>query len=157
MAGLNLIEIQDVIASHIEDEFPQYEVYQDYILDEEELSKQDSRIKPYIVISWDGLSRSPRNASFGGVRKDEYTSGFSIGVIAPKPIQCRRGLNIIVDRLVGWSYDGVGYLTPIESSGSFVVAERNGRPHMYMAMADFTFPMNSTDPGAYITHPNSGS
>ena len=55
MAGLNLIEIQDIIAAYIEDEFSQYEVYQDYILDEEELSKQDSRIKPYIVISWDGL------------------------------------------------------------------------------------------------------
>jgi len=157
MTGLNLVEIQDLIAAQIREEFPQYEVYEDYILDEQELEKVDSRIKPYIVISWDGLSRSPRGASFGGVRKDEYISGFAIGVIAPKPIQCRRGLNIIVDRLVGLSYDGVGYLTPINSSGSFVVAERNGRPHMYMAMAEFTFPMNAVDPGAYIMPPNSGS
>jgi hypothetical protein len=157
MTGLNLIETQDLIAAYVKDEFPQYEVYEDYILDEEELSKQNSAIKPYIVISWDGLSRSPRGASFGGVRKDEYVSGFAIGIIAPTPNQCRRGVNIIVDRLVGWSYDGVGYLTPVNSSGAFVVAERNGRPHMYMAMAEFSFPMNSTDPGAYITPPNSGS
>jgi hypothetical protein len=157
MTGLNLIDTQDLIAGYIRSEFSQYEVYEDFILDEEELAKQDAHTKPYIVISWDGLSRSPQNASFGGVRKDEYTSGFAIGIVAPKPIQCRRGVNIIVDRLVGWSYDGVGYLTPIASSGSFVAAERNGRPHMYMAMAEFTFPMNSTDPGAFIQPPSSGS
>jgi hypothetical protein len=134
MAGLNLVEVQDIIAEHIIDEFPMYKVYQDYILNEEELG-----------------------ASFGGVRKDQYVSGFEIGIIAPTPSQCRRGINIIVDRLVGWSYDGVGFLTPGSSTGSFVVAERNNRPHMYMAMAEFSFPMNAVDPGSYIMPPNSGS
>jgi hypothetical protein len=157
MAGLNLVEVQDIIAEHIIDEFPAYKVYQDYILDEEELAKQDSRIKPYIVISWDGLTRLNSGASFGGVRKDQYVSGFDIGIIAPTPSQCRRGINIIVDKLVGWSYDNVGFLTPGSSTGSFVVAERNNRPHMYMAMAEFSFPMNAVDPGSPILPPNSGS
>ena len=157
MAGLNLVEIQDVIVDHIRDEFPQYEVYEDYILNEQELVKVDSRIKPYIVISWDGLSRSGANASFAGVRKDEYFSSFSIGIIAPTPKQCRRGLNILVDQLVGWSYVGVGYLTPGQSTGAFVIAEREGVPHLYMAMADFTFPVNAENPGAYIQPPGNGS
>lgn len=157
MSGLNLVETQDLIVDYVRDEFPQFDVYEDFILDDEELSKQDSRTEPYIVISWDGLSRSPGGASFGGVRKDEYVSGFAIGLIAPTPNQCRRGVNLIVDRLVGWSYDGVGFLTPTSSTGAFVVAERNGRPHMYMAMAEFVFPMNAIDPGAYIEPPNSGS
>lgn len=151
MAGLNLIEVQDLIVAHIRSEFSSYEVYEDYILNEQELLKVNNRVKPYIVISWDGLSRSPANASFGGVRQDEYFSAFSIGIIAPTPSQCRRGMNIMVDKLVGWSYDGVGVLTPLSSTGAFVIAERDGTPHLYMAMAEFTFPMNSTDPGAYIT------
>lgn len=151
MAGLDLVSIQDLIVSHIETEFSQYEVYQDYILNEQELLKVDARVKPYLVISWDGLSRSPANASFAGVRQDEYFSGFAIGIIAPTPSQCRRGMNILVDNLVGWSYDGVGYLTPTQSTGAFVAAERDGVPHLYMAVAEFTFPMNNDDPGAYIT------
>lgn len=151
MAGLNLIEIQDLIVAHIRSEFSAYEVYEDYILNEQELLKVDARVKPYIVISWDGLSRSTRNASFAGVRQDEYFSGFAVGIIAPTPSQCRRGMNIMVDKLVGWSYDGIGYLTPTNSTGAFVAAERDGVPHLYMAMAEFYFPMNSEDPGAYIT------
>lgn len=151
MAGLNLVEIQDLILAHVRSEFSQYEVYEDYILNEQELLKVDARVKPYLVISWDGLSRSAGNASFAGVRKDEYFSAFAIGLIAPTPRQCRRGLNIIVDQLVGWSYDDVGFLTPTNSTGAYVVAERDGIPHLYMAMAEFTFPVNAEDPGAYIT------
>ena len=151
MAGLNLLSVQDLIVQHVRTQFNSYEVYEDYILDEQELSKVSRTIKPYIVISWDGLNRSPANASFAGVRHDEYYSGFAIGIIAPTPSQCRRGMNILVDNLVGWSYDGVGVLTPTNSTGAFVVAENDGVPHMYMAMAEFTFPMNSDDPGAYIT------
>jgi hypothetical protein len=153
MTGLNLIAIQDTILTYIEDEFPQYKVYEDYVLSEQELQRVDKRIKPYIVIAWHGLTRLNQGASFAGVRQDQYESDFDIGVIAPTPKQCRKGLNIIIDNLVGWSYDNVGYLTPGQSSSAFVAAERDGVPHLYMAMADFSFPMNSTDPGAYMTPP----
>jgi hypothetical protein len=150
MSGLNLVKVQDTILSYIEGEFPSYKVYEDYILSEEQLQRVDARVKPYIVIAWHGLSRLNRGASMAGVRLDQYESGFDIGVIAPTPKQCRRGMNIILDNLVGWSYDNVGRLTPGQSSGAFVVAERDGVPHLYMAMADFTFPVNTTDPGSYI-------
>lgn len=151
MSGLDLVSIQDTIAAHVRAQFPAYEVYEDYVLNDEELQKIDNKVKPYLVISWDGLSRSARNASFAGVRFDEYSSGFSIGVIAPSPRQCRRAMNLIFDKLVGYSPDGVGYLTPSNSFGAFVVSERNGVPHLYMSMADFTFPMNVENPGANIT------
>lgn len=151
MSGLNLVAVQDSITAHVRAEFPAYEVYEDYILNDEELQKVDNRVKPYIVLSWDGLSRSNRGSSFSGVRFDEYYSGFSVGVIAPAPKQCRRAMNIIFDKLVGYSPDGVGYLTPSGSFGAFVVSERNGVPHLYMSMADFTFPMNVENPGSYIT------
>lgn len=151
MAGLDLVDIQEDIYSHISSTFPGYEIYQDFILNEQELLKIDSRVKPFIVISWDSLRRSSRNASFAGVRYDEYYSGFSIGVIAPTPTQCRKAINYITDSLIGWSPDSVSQLVPTGGLGAFVVSERSGVPHLYMSMASFIFPMNSTDPGSYIT------
>jgi hypothetical protein len=151
MAGLDLVSVQDAIAAHIESEFSGYDVYQDYILNDEQLQKISNRVKPFIVISWDGLSRSSAGGSLSGVRFDEYYSGFSIGIIASAPKQCRSAMNIIYDKLTGWSPDSVGKLSPSGGVGTFVISEKGGVPHLYMAMADFNFPMNSTDPGAYIT------
>jgi hypothetical protein len=150
MAGLDLISVQDTIVAYVRSEFSGYTVYEDYILNDQELQKVSNKVKPYIVISWDGLSRLATGGSFSGVRFDEYFSGFSIGIIAPVPKQCRRAMNIIFDKLVGWSPDGVGKLIPSTSAGTFVIAEKNGVPHLYMSMADFTFPMNVEDPGSNI-------
>ena len=151
MAGFDLVSIHNTILAHIESEFPDFDVYEDYVLNEQELRRTDARIKPYIVVSWYGLNRLANAASMSGVRQDQYESGFDIGVIAPTPSQCRKAINIIVDKLIGYSYDGVAYLTPGSSSSAFVVAQRDGVPHMYMAMAEFTFPVNYDDPGSYMT------
>jgi len=151
MAGFDLVSIHNTILAYIESQFSDYDVYEDYVLNEQELQRTDSRIKPYIVISWYGLNRLANNASMAGVRQDQYESGFDIGVIAPTPTQCRQAINIIVDNLIGYSYDGVGYLTPGSSTSSFVVAQRDGTPHLFLAMAEFTFPVNTTDPGSYMT------
>jgi hypothetical protein len=156
MAGLDLVKVQEDIYDHVVSSFPGYKVYQDFILNEQQLEKMEARVKPFIVISWDSLRRSARNASFAGVRHDEYYSGFSIGVIAPTPTQCRKAMNYITDALIGWSPDGVGKLVPTGGLGSFVVSERSGVPHLYMSMSSFVFPMNAIDPGSNIV-PNSGS
>jgi len=154
MTGLNLVVIQDQILDYIKTEFPAYKVYEDYVLNEQELQRVDSRVKPYIVIAWHGLNRLNNGASFAGVRQDQYESGFDIGIIAPTPKQCRRGMNILIDNLIGYSYDGVAYLTPGQSSSAFVAAEREGVPHLFMATADFTFQMNTTDPGSRMSPPS---
>jgi hypothetical protein len=153
MAGFDLVDIQDTIRTYIESEFPQYRVYEDYVLNEQELQRVDKRVKPYIVISWYGLNRLRSNGSVAGVRQDQYESGFDIGVIAPTPKQCRYAINIIVDNLIGYSYDNVARLIPGASTSAFVAAERDGVPHLFMAMAEFTFPVNTTDPGSYMQPP----
>jgi hypothetical protein len=153
MAGFDLVSIQDTIRTYVESEFPSYRVYEDYVLNEQELQRADGRVKPYIVISWYGLTRIRSNGSLSGVRQDEYESGFDIGVIAPTPKQCRYAINIIVDNLIGYSYDNVARLIPGTSTSAFVAAERDGVPHLYMAMAEFTFPVNTTDPGSYMSPP----
>lgn len=153
MTGFDLVSIHNIILQHIEEDFPSYKVYEDYVLNEQELQRTEKRIKPYIVISWYGLNRLKSNGSIAGVRKDEYESGFDIGVIAPTPKQCRHAINIIIDNLIGYSYDDVARLIPGTSTSAFVAAERDGVPHLYMAMAEFTFPVNTTDPGSYMTPP----
>ncbi len=153
MAGFDLVSIQNTIRQYIESEFPDYKVYEDYVLNEQELQRVDKRIKPYIVISWYGLTRLGGNGSVAGVRQDQYQSGFDIGVIAPTPKQCRYAINIIVDNLIGYSYDNVAFLTPGTSTSAFVAADRDGTPHLYMAMAEFTFQVNTTNPGSYMQPP----
>lgn len=153
MTGFNLVGTQDIILAHIESEFSSYEIYEDYVLNEQELARVDSRVQPYIVISWHGLNRMNNAAAISGVRQDEYESGFDIGIIAPTPKQCRKGLNILVDNLIGYSFDGGAYLTPGQTSNTFVVSNREGVPHLYMAMAEFTFPMNYDSPGQRMTPP----
>lgn len=153
MTGFNLVSVQNTILSYLESEFPDYKIYEDYVLNEQELQRVDKRVKPYIVVAWHGLERLNSAAAISGVRRDEYESGFDIGVIAPTPKQCRYAMNIIVDNLIGYSFDNTAYLTPGGSSSPFVAAARDGMPHLYMAMAEFTFPMNYNNPGAYMTPP----
>jgi hypothetical protein len=154
MAGFDLVSVQDTILSHLESEFSDYEIYEDYVLNEQELQRVDRRVKPYVVVAWHGLERLNSAAAISGVRHDEYESGFDIGVIAPTPKQCRYAINIIVDNLIGYSFDNTAYLTPSGSSSPFVAAARDGVPHLYMAMAEFTFPMNYNSPGTPMTPPS---
>ena len=154
MAGFDLVSVQNTILSYLESEFSDYEIYEDYVLNEQELQRVDRRVKPYIVVAWHGLERLNSAAAISGVRQDEYESGFDIGVIAPTPKQCRYAINIIVDNLIGYSFDGTAYLTPGASSSPFVAAARDGVPHLYMAMAEFAFPMNYNSPGTPMTPPS---
>lgn len=150
MAGLNLIPVQDNILAYVEAEFPGYEVYEDMVLDEESLLRVDNNVKPYIVIRWGGLMRNLRGGAFSGVRYDEYTSNFNLSIIAPTPKQCRRALNIIYDKLVGWKPTGGTPLIP-ETSGVYVVADTNGKPHIYIGSTTMSFAANMENPGEHIT------
>lgn len=150
MAGLNLIPIQDNIADYIRAEFPGYELYEDTVLDDEYLLRVDGNVKPYIVLRWGGLMRSPQNASFGGVRLDEYTSNFDLNIIAPTPRQAREAMNIILDSLIGWKPDAIAPLIPL-GGGVYVQNDVNGRPHVYIASHRLEFVVNADNPGSPIT------
>lgn len=153
MTGFNLVSVQSTILSHLQTQFSDYEIYEDYVLNEQELQRVNKQVKPYIVVAWHGLDRLGSNAAISGVRQDEYESGFDIGVIAPTPKQCRYAINIIIDNLIGYSFDGTAYLTPGQSSSPFVAAAKDGVPHLYMAMSEFSFPMNYDNPGQAMTPP----
>lgn len=151
MAGLDLVSIQDSIVAYIKQEFAGYEVFEDYILDDEQITKMDNKVKPYIVISWDGLGHSASGRSFSGARHDEYFSGFEVGVIASAPKFCRKAMNIIMDKLIGMSIQNSSSLIPSSGGGVNVIAERAGKPNIYVASAHFVFQVNATDVASHIT------
>lgn len=151
MAGLNVVEVQDIIGAYIRQEFPNYEVYDDIVLDDQALLKVSNKVKPYIVLRWGGLVGSGQNKSFAGVRYDEYVSTVDINVIAPTPNQTRKAINIIFDKLIGWKPTGGGALTPQGGSAGFVIPGPDGTPHLYISSARLVFAVNSENVGSYIT------
>lgn len=143
MTGLNLVAVQEEILSHIETTFPNYEIKEDEVLDDEYLLKIDGNVKPFIVLRWHGLNRSATGASFGGTRWDQYNSAVDIVVIGPSPKIARRALNLVMDGLIGWNVPGGGELTPIGGSAVAPVVDYEGKPHIYLAVNTLSFQVDS--------------
>jgi hypothetical protein len=150
MSGLNLFAVQEIIEAHIKEEFPNYNVYQDDVLDNEAILKIDNKAKPYIILSWGGLERNLAGTSFAGVRHDEYFSSVDVIVAAPTGKQSRMALNVILDRLIGWKPINGGAMTPFGGIATSIVNNTAGRPHIYLASGRLEFAMNSQNVGEYI-------
>lgn len=147
MTGLDLIAVQDAIYEHIETTLSAYEIKEDVVLDDDALLKIDNRVKPFIVLRWYGLERSPVNTSFAGVRHDEYSSAVDVVVVAPTPKQAREGLNYAMGQLIGWKVPGGSQLTPEGGEVVVPVGEDAARPHIYLAINTLSFQVNSTAVG----------
>lgn len=148
MTGLDLISVQDTIATQVETALPNYEVKQDYILDDEQILKLSNRIKPFIVLRWHGLNRSLQNASFAGVRFDEYSSAVDVILVAPNPRIARQALNHAMDQLIGWQVPGGSQLTPSGGQSIAAVPDYDGKPHLYVAVNTLEFQVNSDGVGS---------
>jgi len=150
MDGINLVSLQDQILAHVQSEFPAYDIIDDIILDDDYLLKINNNVKPFVVIQWGSLSRSGTEASFAGVRHDEYRSNFSLAAVAPTPRIARRLSNMFMDNLIGWKIDG-SELTPSSSIRTFAVKDANSKPHLYIASGTLSFRFNSSNPDSNIT------
>lgn len=151
MSGLNLIPVQDSIFDYVSEQFPNYEVIEDMILDDVAVLKNGNKVKPYIVLRWGGLWRNG-STSFAGVRSDEYVSTVDVAVVAPTPKQCRRGLNAVMDVLVGWTPTASTPMTPEGANTLIDVPDNQGRPAVFIASARLTYGVNTTAIGEHITH-----
>ena len=151
MDGINLVSIQDEILLHIETIFPQYDIKEDELLDDESLLRVSNKTKPFIVIRWSGLSRDEIGASFSGVRHDEYFSRFDVIAVAPAPKIARRVLNIFMDKLIGWKISNGASLTPQLGQDVFPSFDRNGVPHLYLGVGTLGFRFNSDNPDSNIS------
>jgi hypothetical protein len=151
MGGFNLVQIQDIISAYIKAEFPDYQVYDDVVLDDEYVYKIGNKVKPYIVIQYGSLSRSTTANSFAGVRHDEYSSFVDVSVVAPTPNQARRASNIIVDNLIGWKPTTSTTLIPMDGMELWASEDSAGRPFVYICNSRFGFQMNTENIGSYIT------
>jgi len=150
MDGINLVSLQDEILAHIESEFPNYEIVEDIVLDDEYILKINNNVKPFVVIQWGGLARSSSESAIAGVRHDEYRSDFDLVVVAPTPRIARRILNMFMDKLIGWRIQGSA-LTPSLGIDTFAVRDQNSQPHLYLSVGTLAFRFNSSNPSANIT------
>ena len=148
MSGLDLVAIQDLVAAHIVSSFASYEVKEDEVLDDESILKIDNRTKPFIVLRWHGLQRSLINTSFGGARHDEYSSGVDIVFVAPTPRIAKRGINMIMEELIGWRVPNGSQLVPSGGRAIFPVSDYEGKPHLYLGINTLEFQVNTSDVGS---------
>lgn len=151
MSGIDLVSIQDEIASHIQTTFPNYEIKEDEVLDDEYLLNVSRKTKPFVVIRWGGLTRLDAEASFAGVRHDQYSSRFDLVTVAPAPRIARKVLNLFMDQLIGWKLSNGYPLTPTLGQTVFPSVDRNGAPHLYLGVGTFEFRFNAENPTSYIT------
>jgi hypothetical protein len=151
MSGIDLVSIQDEIIAHIETTFPNYEIKEDEVLDDESLLSVSRKTKPFVVVRYSGLTRQVANASFAGVRHDDYSSRFDIIAVAPTPRIARRVLNIFMDQLIGYRLSNGYPLTPTLGQSVFPSVDRSGAPHLYLGIGTFEFRFNAENPSSYIT------
>ena len=147
--SFNLIAFQDLVEQHVRSQFPAYEVYDETVLDDEEIAKFQGKFRPFIVLRHSGMLRSTAQTSFAGVRKDEYIGGFDLMVVAPSPSQAKIAIAMMQDDLIGWKLPNGSYLTPEGCAASLVVPDFNGRPHVYLSMVGFSYRINENDPISY--------
>lgn len=150
MDGINLVSLQDQILAHVRSEFPNYDVVEDIVLDDEYILNINNNVKPFVVIQWGGLGRSASEASFAGVRHDGYRSEFDLIAVGPTPRIARRVLNMFMDNLIGWKIQG-SELTPTLGIDTIVIKNANNKPHLYLSIGTLTFRFNSSNPDANIT------
>lgn len=151
MSGLDLSVPQEAIMAYVRAQFPNYVVYDNSVLDDEFILKIGNKVKPYIVLSFGGLYLSSRGGSFAGARHDEYTTTVDATVVAAKPEHARQGMNLVVDKLIGFKPTGTSAMTLQGGSAMWGVPDNNGVPHVYVASQRLGYAMNSENPGAYIT------
>jgi hypothetical protein len=150
MAGLDLYATQQVISAHIKAEFPNYTVEEDDVIDDNYLLRLDNNVKPFIFLRWGQLERLANDASFGGVRHDEYVSSVDVAIIAPSANIARQISNMVYDKLIGWRVPNGGVLTP-GGGGTWAARDDNGKPHVYISSKQFTYPANFENVSQNVT------
>jgi hypothetical protein len=150
MSGLNYITTQDSIAAYIAQEFPNYDIYDNDVVDDDFILKTGNKVKPYIVLNWGGLNPVATNGSFVGARNDEYYSTVDVSIVAPTSRQARLALNIVLDKLVGWKPQDS---TPMSIAGAIDVIgipDYDGKPNVYFASQRLRYNLNTTSIGEPI-------
>ena len=150
MSGLNLEPGHEAIVAYVKEEFPNYTVYENSVLDDEFILKIGNKVKPYIVISFGGLFPSGTNGSFAGARYDEYTTTVDATVVAANPKHSQKAMNLVVDKLVGFKPEGIAAMRLQGGSMMWGVADNNGVPHVYLSSQRLTYAVNGENPGEYI-------
>lgn len=151
MSGLDFVSVQDSIEAHVKATFPNYDVYDNDVMNDDAIIKMGNKVKPYIVLRWGGLRNSNTGGSFAGVRHDEYYSTVDVAVVAPTSRQSRLSLNVILDSLIGWKPTSSTPLAPEGGMDTLGIPDYDGKPCVYLSSHRLRYAINGENVAAHIT------
>lgn len=154
MAGLSVITLQDNIIERVRELFPNYEIFEDSIPDDEDLpiDSLTRKLKPYIVLRFGPLRPSYTGKSIRGPRMDEYWASCDLVAVASSGRVARVVNDALVFNMIGFKPDGVSPMQMRTDAGDpaqFVVSSNESRPTQYVSSTRLRYTVNGIDVGSY--------
>lgn len=154
MAGLSVIELQDNILDEVKRVFPNHQVFEDSIPDDEDLNIDPvtRKIEPYIVLRFGPLRPSYTGKSMRGPRMDEYWASCDLVAIASNGRVARVLNDALVFNMIGFKPDGVSPMQMRTDAGDpaqFVVSSNESRPTQYVSSTRLRYTVNGVSVGEY--------
>lgn len=143
---LNIIEIQDKILKHLQDNMAQLVVEQ-AIEDAWTVKKVDGFVKPYVAVNFGTPHARATGRTYSGVRTDDYDLIVQIQVIASKPEIARKlTYGKVWDLLLGFTTKWAGDIRQRPGGMVQAITTSNGATEAYLYASSFslTFQMSET-------------
>jgi phage gp37-like protein len=132
---VSYLDVQDEIVALLR-EIPHVDVYEGQMDDEAftALLTDSNSIKPFITVSFGGLiNPTQRNKGIVGARKDSQDTTFVVRTVASSDRTSRQVLQLVLDKLVGYSPSGCGEITSALFGGTGQVSSL-GNPTRFAAV-----------------------
>lgn len=142
-SSLDLTPSWESIEAKIAAIMPAVTIRPNGVLDDETVPMFPSNggIKPFAIVWFRGLRRSPSVRSVAGTRLDGYATGFDLAIIANNGSDAVRLMNVATDGLLGFKPTNGGEITKGTSAydGARAVETSEGRPNRFVAMETFNY------------------
>ena len=140
---MSYLEVQDEIVALLR-EIPHIDVYEGQMDDAAftELLADSDAIRPFVTISFGGLI-DPRRSVKGivGVRADSQDTTFVVRTVASTDRTSRQVLQLVLDKLVGYSPTACGEITSALFGGTGAISSL-GNPTRYASVQAFRLLVN---------------
>lgn len=149
--GLDLVAYQDAITAHVRALYPDNDVIED-TLDDDDILTRDTRGKApeYIILRYGPMMPKRRGKGFGGVLQDEYYGTVDIMAIASKGNIARKLCTAVMVDLLSFRPDGNAPMSLQDDGGmfaAFVVSSNEVRPTRSIASQRLRFNVNNVNVG----------
>lgn len=142
---LNVVEIQDALAKHLDDSIPQ-KTYEQGIPDIQTLKRDASGKVPYYVAYQFGMPQAKANGkTFCGVTHDDYVLTMYVQVVGPDATEVRKlAYGEVLTAMLGFSRKWTAQMEQRAGGAVLEMTQSTGATEAYVAPLSFgvTFQMN---------------